>query len=130
MLNILTTFSGFSVDNLQAAREFYSGKLGLKPSDDKMGLRYKLPGGSSVFIYEKPDHQAATFTVLNFEVKNIDKAVDDLLAKDIEIERYGLGNGIKQDDKGILRGLSAGMGPDIAWFKDPAGNILAVLQIK
>ena len=81
-----------------------------------------------VFIYEKPDHVPATFTVLNFVVADIDAAVDQLSGKGITFEHYDLGNGAVQDEKGILRGLAASMGPDIAWFKDPAGNILSILQ--
>lgn len=128
MINAISTFSGFSVDDIKAARAFYVDTLGLKLVDDKMGLDLELPKGSRVFIYEKPDHQPASYTTLNFVVENIDKAVDDLKSQGISFETYDLGNGAKQDDKGILRGLSAHMGPDIAWFKDPAGNVLAVLQ--
>ena len=128
MINTNATFSGFSVDNIKVARDFYVDKLGLKLLDEKMGLDLELPGGSRLFIYEKPDHQPATFTVLNFVVSNIDEAVDDLAGKAIATETYDLGNGAVQDSKGILRGLAADMGPDIAWFKDPAGNVLAVLQ--
>lgn len=127
-MNILGTFSGFSVDDMKAAKEFYVNKLGVEPGDESMGLQLKLPGGD-VFLYEKSDHQPATYTTLNFVVKDIDAAIDDLVAKGIEFEYYGdMGNGAKQDEKGVLRGLAANMGPDIAWFKDPAGNILAVLQ--
>lgn len=128
MNNVLSTFSGFSVSNAAEARTFYVDTLGLELIDDSMGLGFALPGGAQLFLYEKPDHQPATFTVLNFVVDNIDKAVDELIQKGINFERYDLGNGAVQDEKGILRGLSANMGPDIAWFKDPAGNILSVVQ--
>jgi len=128
MTKFLTTFSGFSVDSIDKAREFYINTLGFKLNDEKMGLDIELPGGGNVFIYEKPDHQPATFTVLNLVVPNIDEAIDDLTAKGITFETYDLGNGAVQDDKKVLRGLAANMGPDIAWFKDPAGNVLSVLQ--
>lgn len=128
MDNIIASFSGISVDDIKQAKKFYIDLLGLKLIDEKMGLDIELPKGSRLFIYEKPEHEPATFTVLNFVVDDIDKAVAQLSDKGISFENYDLGNGIKQDDKGILRGLSANMGPDIAWFKDPADNILAVLQ--
>jgi len=128
MIDIRTSFSGFSVDNIQTARHFYIEILGFKLIDEKMGLDIELPGGGRLFVYEKPDHQPATFTVLNFVVSDIDKVMDELLASNISIEKYDLGNGAEQDSKGILRGLAANMGPDIAWFKDPAGNVLSVLQ--
>ena len=128
MIKATTSFSGISVNNLSVARDFYVGKLGLKVVDEKMGLDLELPGGAQLFIYEKSDHQPASFTVLNFVVEDIDDAVASLQADGVTFERYDLGNGATQDEKGILRGLAANMGPDIAWFKDPAGNILAVLQ--
>ena len=128
MIKATTSFSGISVNNLSVARDFYVGKLGLKVVDEKMGLDLELPGGARLFIYEKSDHQPASFTVLNFVVEDIDDAVASLQADGVTFERYDLGNGATQDEKGILRGLAANMGPDIAWFKDPAGNILAVLQ--
>ncbi|HEU5122017.1 MAG TPA: VOC family protein [Candidatus Saccharimonadales bacterium] len=127
-MNFKTVFSGFSVDNIAAAKEFYVEMLGLGLKDETMGLSLSLPGGGEHFVYEKPDHSPATFTVLNFVVENIDTAMDELMAKGITFERYNLGDGAEQDEKGVLRGLAANMGPDIAWFKDPAGNILAVLQ--
>jgi hypothetical protein len=101
--------------------------LGLELQDDKMGLQFKLPGGGSLFIYDKPDHKPASYTMLNFVVENIDEAVDELSSQGVKFERY-TDMPFKQDEKGIARGLSAGQGPDIAWFKDPAGNILSVLQ--
>lgn len=128
MNNVVSTFSGISVNNLEAAKQFYLDVLGLKLASDKMGLELELPGGSRLFIYEKAGHVPATFTVLNFVVKNIDETVDELAAKGVTFEVYDLGNGAKQDDKKILRGQAANMGPDIAWFKDPAGNVLAVIQ--
>ena len=122
------TFSGFSVNNISLAKQFYVDRLGLELEDDSMGLNLKLPGGGKVFIYEKPDHQPATFTILNFVVTDIDAAMENLVGQGIEFERYDLGNGAEQDTKGVLRGRTANMGPDIAWFKDPAGNVLAILQ--
>lgn len=128
MDHIIATFSGYSVNNLAQAKEFYTGTLGLELIDESMGLSLQLPGGGRVFIYEKTDHQPATFTVLNFVVDDIDTTMNDLLAAGIQFEQYELGNGAKQDERGVLRGLEANMGPDIAWFKDPAGNVLAILQ--
>jgi catechol 2,3-dioxygenase-like lactoylglutathione lyase family enzyme len=130
MLKNSKAFSGFSVDDLAKAQAFYAEVLGLDVEKTAMGLQLHLGGGLNVFIYEKPDHTPASFTILNFSVENIDEAVADLEAKGVKFERYDLGNGAEQDEKGILRGLSANMGPDIAWFKDPAGNVLSVLQEK
>ncbi len=122
-------FSGFSVKDLQAAKSFYADTLGLKVEGDEMGLKLHLPGGATVFVYDKPDHQPAAYTMLNFSVANIDEATDELVKRGVLFERYD-SMPAPQDDKGILRGLKAGMGPDIAWFKDPSDNILAVLQEK
>jgi catechol 2,3-dioxygenase-like lactoylglutathione lyase family enzyme len=130
MFTVLSAFSGISVSDLEAARHFYTETLGLKLIDDAMGLNFELPGGGRLFIYAKPDHQPASFTVLNFVVADIDEAVQELTQLGAQFERYDLGGDASQDATGILRGLSAGMGPDIAWFHDPAGNILSVLQDK
>jgi catechol 2,3-dioxygenase-like lactoylglutathione lyase family enzyme len=119
-------FSGFSVDDLAKAKEFYSVTLGLTVEHDGVGARLHLPGGGSVFFYPKPDHQPATFTVLNFEVDDIDAAVDDLVARGVQLERYNGVPGV--DEKGILRGRALNRGPDIAWFTDPARNVLSVLH--
>lgn len=124
MLNDSHAFSGFSVTDQDAAKEFYSQTLGLTVEDTGMGLQLKLAGGGIVFVYPKADHVPATFTILNFPVDDIDAAVDDLAGKGVKFEVY---EGMHQDDKGIARGKAANMGPDIAWFKDPAGNILSVL---
>jgi catechol 2,3-dioxygenase-like lactoylglutathione lyase family enzyme len=124
MLTYDGTFSGFSVDDTEAATAFYRDKLGVEVVDDGMGLQLKLPGGS-VFIYQKDDHVPATFTVLNFRVADIDAAADELAAAGIELERYP---GMPQDEKGIMRGKAANQGPDIAWFTDPAGNVLSILS--
>jgi len=127
-MNIVATFSGFSVDNIAKAKEFYLNTLGCKLTSEAMGLELELPGGQRHFIYEKPDHEPASFTVLNFVVSDIDAAVSELTEKGVVFEHYELGNGAEQDEKEILRGRAANMGPDIAWFKDPAGNVLAILQ--
>lgn len=116
-------FSGFSVDNIGKAKKFYSETLGLETSSPMQQLQLHLAGGGKVFVYEKPNHEPATFTVLNFPVKDVEKAVDELTAKGIKFEHYNMG-GMSTDAKGIMRGR----GPTIAWFKDPAGNIISVLE--
>ena len=121
-----TAFSGFSVNDLAKAKEFYTQTLGLKVVEEGVGLRLHLPGGGTAFAYPKDDHQPATFTLLDFVVDDIDEAVDELKSRGVSFERYA---GMSQDEKGIMRGISHNMGPDIAWFKDPAGNMLAVLQM-
>lgn len=126
MFKVNAAFSGFSVDDLSRARDFYTSKLGLEVESDTMGLLFRLPGGGKVFVYDKPNHVPAPFTILNFAVDDIDEAVDALSDQGIHFERYP--SGPAQDAKGILRGREANLGPDIAWFKDPAGNILSVLQ--
>lgn len=119
-------FSGFSVDDIEAAYEFYSQTLGLEVEKHSMGLlALKIAGGNTIMIYPKQNHAPATFTILNFPVSDVDQAVDELKQKGIQFERY---EGMNQDEKGIARGISTNQGPDIAWFKDPAGNILAVLS--
>ena len=127
MLQAKGAFSGFSVTDLEKAKTFYTKTLGLEVEDEKMGLQLRLPGGGSLFIYAKENHEPATFTVLNFVVEDIDEAVDELTKLNVTFERYE-GFPFKQDEKGIARGRSVNQGPDIAWFKDPAGNILSVLQ--
>jgi catechol 2,3-dioxygenase-like lactoylglutathione lyase family enzyme len=119
-------FSGFSVSDLAQARQFYSETLGLEVVADGVGARIELPGGGTVFIYPKDDHQPAGFTILNLQVGDIDEAVDELTRRGVRFEHYD--NGPKTDEKGVLRGRAQNMGPDIAWFKDPAGNILSVLD--
>ena len=121
-----TAFSGFSVNDLAKAKAFYTQTLGLQVSEEGVGLRLHLPGGGTAFAYPKDDHQPATFTLLDFVVDDIDEAVDELKSRGVSFERY---EGMSQDEKGITRGISQNMGPDIAWFKDPAGNMLAVLQM-
>lgn len=126
-MDFKNTFSGFSVDDIQKAKDFYVGTLGLNLLNQEMGLDLELPGGARHFIYEKPDHQPATFTVLNFVVTDIEAAVATLKEKGVTFESY-TGSMIETDDKNIARGKATGEGPDIAWFKDPAGNVLAVLE--
>ena len=125
MFNPTSAFSGFSVNDIDAARAFYSEKLGLKVTDAGVGLHIHVPGSKvPVFMYPKgAAHQPATFTILNFKVDDIDNAVDELIGRGIAFEVYE-----STDEKGVLRGLTNNMGPDIAWFKDPSGNILSVLQ--
>lgn len=120
-------FSSYSVDDAVAARQFYSEVLGCSLDEDAMGLKLAFPNGHSVYLYQKDDHVPATFTVLNLPVESIDAAVDDLVGKGLVMERYDT-LPASQDERGVLRGKDAGMGPDIAWFRDPSGNILAVLE--
>ena len=116
-------FSSFSVNDLQRAKEFYANLLGLEVGDSPEGLSLRLAGGGVVFLYPKPNHVPATFTVLNFRVDDVEAAVDALAAKGVRFEQYDMPD-LKTDAKGIARGN----GPTIAWFKDPAGNILSVVQ--
>jgi predicted enzyme related to lactoylglutathione lyase len=119
-------FSSFSVNDMQKAKEFYNGMLGITVSENDMGIiTLKISGGADIIVYPKPNHEPATFTILNFAVANVDKAVDELTKAGVKFEHYDFGD-IKTDEKGIMR--SNGNGPDIAWFKDPAGNILSVLK--
>ena len=117
-------YSGFAVDDLQKAQEFYGETLGLKTTvlDEENGLMsLELAGDRPTLVYRKPDFTPATYTILNFPVDDIDEAVDGLAARGVRFERY---DAFEQDEKGIARGN----GPQIAWFKDPAGNVLSVLQ--
>lgn len=114
-------FASFSVDDLQKAKHFYGEALGLDVSESEMGLQLH-PGHTDIFIYPKPNHSPASFTVLNFEVDDINTAVEELKSKGVRFEQYD--GEIKTDEKGIHRDG----GPSIAWFKDPAGNILSVLE--
>ena len=121
MLTASGAFSGFSAPDIDAERAFFADTLGITIREGMGNLMLELPGGQRVIVYPKPDHQPATFTVLNFEVADIDAAVDELAAAGVELERY---EGFDQDDKGVMREN----GPLIAWFKDPAGNILSIIQ--
>ena len=128
MLKALSSFSGLSVTNLAEAKAFYVDTLQLELKNEEMGLQLALPGGGELFLYEKADHQPASFTVLNFVVENINDTIDHLTADHgITMERYD-GMPMPQDERGVLRGKPANQGPDIAWFKDPAGNILSVIE--
>lgn len=121
-------FSSFSVNNLKAAKDFYKNKLRLNVSEeDNMGLKINLPEGGNVFIYPKEKHSPASFTVLNFNVNNIDETVEELKKMGITLEIYNDPD-LKQDAKGIFRGKDKNTGPDVAWFKDPAGNILSEVE--
>ena len=120
----IEAFSGFSVNDLQKAKDFYLHVLGLDVSDEGGMLQLRIAGSNPILIYPKPDHIPATFTILNFPVDDIDKAVDDLNRRGIQFEQYG-GN-LQTDPKGISRGD----GHKIAWFKDPSGNILSIIETK
>lgn len=123
MLSESHAFSGFSVDDIQRAKEFYGRTLGLVVSESDGLLKLHLPGGATVLMYPKANHAPATFTILNFPVDDVEEAVDDLTKRGVRFEVYNEPD-IKTDEKGIFRGG----GPTIAWFKDPAGNILSVLE--
>jgi len=117
------TFSSFSVNDLRRAKEFYGETLGLEIKETPEGLELHT-GNNAVFLYPKPNHTPASFTVLNFHVNDIEEAVDELKSLGVKLEHYDMGD-IKTDERGIARGPH---GPVIAWFKDPAGNILSVLE--
>jgi catechol 2,3-dioxygenase-like lactoylglutathione lyase family enzyme len=124
MLGDSPAYSGFAVDDLAKAKEFYGETLGVKTSvlDEATGLMtLHLGGGRNTLVYVRPDHEPAAYTILNFPVDDIDKVVDELASRGVKFEKY---EGFDQDEKGIARG----QGPNIAWFKDPAGNILSVLK--
>ncbi len=123
MLKDTRAFSGFSVNDLQRAKEFYGQTLGLDVSEANGLLQLHLAGGTTILVYPKDNHTPATFTILNFPVANIEQAVDELARKGVRFESYNEGN-LVTDEKGI----SHGGGPNIAWFTDPAGNILSVLE--
>jgi predicted enzyme related to lactoylglutathione lyase len=125
MLKAIDGFGSFSVDDLAKAKEFYGGVLGLKVEEDEMGiLNISLPGGCTVIAYPKPNHAPATFTVLNLVVNDIEQTVDDLTSRGVEFQHYDMPD-IKTDAKGIASG---GGGPMIAWFTDPAGNIVSIIE--
>jgi predicted enzyme related to lactoylglutathione lyase len=119
MIDGTRAFSGFSVNDISAAKGFYGNVLGLAVTEENGMLALQIGGGKHVLVYPKPDHEPATFTVLNFPVGDIEATVDQLASQGVEFERYP-----NVDDRGIFRGA----GPLIAWFKDPAGNIMSVLQ--
>ncbi len=121
MLGEAEAFSGFSTNDIEAAKKFYGETLGIDVSENNGLLELKLGGGTTVLAYPKDNHEPATFTILNFPVSDVEAAVDELTERGVSFEKY---EGFDQDEKGIMRG----QGPDIAWFKDPAGNILSVLK--
>lgn len=123
MLAQSAAFSGFSVDDVPAARAFYADTLGLEVTEENGRLTLHLAGDRPVIVYPKPDHQPATFTILNFPVPDVEAAVDGLTARGVVFERYE-GTEIETDAKGVFRGG----GPLIAWFTDPAGNVLSVIE--
>jgi predicted enzyme related to lactoylglutathione lyase len=122
MFNKTKAFSGFSVDDIAAAKKFYGETLGLDVSEEYGMLTLHIDQGGDIVIYPKEDHTPATFTILNFPVDDVDQAVATLSERGVTFERY---EGFGQDEKGISRG---DQGPPIAWFTDPAGNILSVLE--
>jgi catechol 2,3-dioxygenase-like lactoylglutathione lyase family enzyme len=124
MLTDAKVFSSFSVDNVEKAKEFYSQTLGIKVAGRMGGLNLHLTGEDRVFIYPKPNHVAATFTVLNFLVDDVEKEVDELTSKGVRFEIYNQ-DSLKTNEKGISMN---NQGPKMAWFKDPAGNFLSVIQ--
>jgi catechol 2,3-dioxygenase-like lactoylglutathione lyase family enzyme len=126
MFKDTTAISSFSVDDLTRAKDFYVRILGLEVSEDLEGMYLHTGGGGKIFIYTKPSHVPATYTNLIFSVEDIDKAVDELRKKGVEFEHYE--GDIKTDEKGIVRRSSSRSGPDAAWFRDPAGNFLAVIS--
>jgi catechol 2,3-dioxygenase-like lactoylglutathione lyase family enzyme len=123
MLANSKAFSGFAVDDLDEARAFYADTLGLtvEPIEGAPLMTLQLAGDRPTLIYAKPNHTPADYTILNFPVEDIDAAVEELAARGVTFERY---DGMNQDDKGVMRE----QGPPIAWFKDPAGNVLSVLE--
>ncbi|MEO8573566.1 MAG: VOC family protein [Pyrinomonadaceae bacterium] len=120
------SFSSYSVNNIEEAKDFYGGMLGIKVSDTEEGLQLDVEDSDPVFLYPKDDHEPATFTVLNLNVDDIDEAVDDLTDRGITFESYE--GEMETDEKGIFRGADGANGPNIAWFKDPAGNFISVIE--
>jgi catechol 2,3-dioxygenase-like lactoylglutathione lyase family enzyme len=121
MIDTSRAFSGFSVDDVPAARRFYEGTLGMTVKEEYGMLRLTVANGAQVLVYPKPNHQPATFTILNLPVPDVEAAVDELAGRGVEFVRY---DGFEQDDRGVFRGG----GPLIAWFTDPAGNVLSVIE--
>jgi catechol 2,3-dioxygenase-like lactoylglutathione lyase family enzyme len=121
MFSVANAFGSFAVDDLAVARKFYGQTLGLRLSEEDGPLLLHLADDQRILVYPKPDHTPASFTILNFPVDDIDQAVDELAARGVPIQRY---EGFQTDDKGIYRG----QGHSIAWFTDPAGNVLSLIQ--
>jgi predicted enzyme related to lactoylglutathione lyase len=127
-MKFTNSFASYSVSDIDAAKRFYEETLGLNVSKRMEGLEIDMPGGGKTFVYRKPNHTPATFTVLNFKVNDVRQAVDDLNKKGVQMEHYE-GN-IKTDERGIFHPKGPQDGPTIAWFKDPSGNILSVVEQK
>ena len=123
MVNGNIAFSGFSVDDIQKAKDFYGQVLGMDVAEEHGALRLSIGSGKTIFVFPKDDHVPATYTILNFPVDDIDTVVDELVRAGVKFEHYDM-----TDEKGIARSDASGNGPDIAWFKDPAGNFLSVLK--
>jgi catechol 2,3-dioxygenase-like lactoylglutathione lyase family enzyme len=121
MLANSKAFSGFAVADIEKAKAFYGDTLGLDVSEENGLLTLHLAGDRPTLVYPKPDHEPAGYTILNFPVDDVEAAVDELTSRGVHFERY---EGFPQDEKGIMRG----QGPDIAWFKDPSGNVLSVIK--
>ena len=119
-------FSGYSTNQVSTSRQFYEDTLGIVTKENMGGFNFSV-AGQQVFVYEKTNHEPAKYTVLNFVVNDINAAIDMLASKGVQFERYD-DMPAPQDDRGVLRGKDAGMGPNIAWFKDPGGNILALVE--
>ncbi|WP_077489475.1 VOC family protein [Sinomonas mesophila] len=126
MLDITRSFSSFSVDDIEAARTFYGRTLGFEVEDSMGGLLITVPGGQTVYAYPKDDHEPATFTVLNFEVPDLDEAIAELESMGLPLEQYASTPQMPIDEKGVLRDPDSGAG--IAWIKDPAGNVLGIIH--
>ena len=125
MLEYNEAFSGVSVDDIPRAKEFYGEALGLEVTEDDAGfLQLHIGERDFVFVYPKPDHEPAAYTMLNFVVDDIDRAVGQLTDAGVSFEEYD-----ETDERGVMRGRSTGQGPNIAWFRDPAGNVLSVMQV-
>jgi catechol 2,3-dioxygenase-like lactoylglutathione lyase family enzyme len=124
MVSISGAYAGFAVRDIPAAAEFYR-TLGVEVGESPEGLELAFPGGGHAFVYPKPDHEPAGFTVFYLDVTDIDAAIDELAAAGIAPERY---EGFPQDEKGVLRGRAASRGPDIAWILDPSRNVVAITQ--
>ena len=121
MFSATKAYSGFAVNDIPAAKRFYQEILGLAVEENPAGLTLRIAGDRPILVYAKPDHTPASYTILNFPVDDVEKAVDELVGRGVRVERY---EGFEQDEKGIHRGE----GPLIAWFTDPAGNVLSVIQ--
>ncbi|MGD9563598.1 MAG: VOC family protein [Pyrinomonadaceae bacterium] len=125
-IGLSKAFSTFSSNDIEKAKDFYGGTLGLRLTEEMEGLGLHFENGQNIFIYPKPDHQPATFTVLNFPVDDITAVVENLTNKGVKFERFD--GGLKTDERGIFWGKRENKGPNIAWFKDPAGNFLSVIE--